>query len=106
MTMQFEEDVDYFVLEPLGEDLPSPIKIVRPPYDGVILMYGRVSIEEPTLDNPRMMFTYQLLETGDHTKEELESSDDFRNFLGDLLRDMILDAGNIRTHNTKKPNME
>lgn len=103
MFDRLEENIDYLVLEPLEENLPSPIKILADPYGEVIVMYGKVRIEEPLFGPPRMAFTYQILETGDYwTKEELESSSDFKNFLGDLIRDMIIDANEIRTSNTEK----
>jgi len=45
-----------------------------------------------------LSFNYNLIDHSGHNKEDLESSDDFRNTLGDILVEILdeqLEAGNL-----------
>jgi hypothetical protein len=67
-------------------------------YEGVVYCYGKVTarldeIEEETGDGlANLSFQYQILEEGDHDKEELEKSEDFNNYIGDVLNHILQDA--------------
>ena len=69
-------------------------------YEGIIYQYGQVSVPESEDENGNMplSFKYNLIDHSGHNKEDLESSDDFRNTLGDILVEILdeqLEAGNL-----------
>jgi len=60
-------------------------------YKDVIVMYGTVSIKEsPELDMASLGFTFQVADPAEHTVDELEKSEHFKNYMGDVLRHIII----------------
>lgn len=63
------------------------------PYSGVIVVYGTVSIKEsPELDIATLNFTYNLQDPGEFDPEDLNKSEDFKNYLGDVLTHIVSDS--------------
>jgi hypothetical protein len=68
------------------------------PYAGVIVVYGTVSIKESEeLDIATLSFSYNIQDAGDYNVDELEGSEEFKNYLGDLLQSIIND--NVKEKN-------
>ena len=83
-----------------GEDDWASIMIKDGEYEGIIYQYGKVSVAESEDENGNMplSFKYNIIDHSGHNKEDLESSDDFRNTLGDILVEILdeqLEAGNL-----------
>ena len=83
-----------------GEDDWASIMIKDGEYEGIIYQYGKVSVAESEDENGNMplSFKYNIIDHSGHNKEDLESSDDFRNTLGDILVEILdeqLEAGNF-----------
>ena len=62
------------------------------PYSGVVVVYGTVSIkEDQALGMATLSFTYNVQDAGQFNVDELESSEEFKNYLGDILSSIIND---------------
>mgnify|MGYP003628322286 CR=1 FL=1 len=60
------------------------------PYAGVVVVYGTVSIKESEdADFATLSFSYNVQEPGTFNADELEKSEEFKNYLGDLLSVII-----------------
>ena len=71
------------------------------PYSGVVVVYGTVSIKESVeLDIATLAFTYDVQDAGPRNIDDLENSEDFKNYLGDVLSSIINDqAKETNGHN-------
>ena len=71
------------------------------PYSGVVVVYGTVSIKESEeLEMATLSFTYNVQDAGPRNIDELESSEEFKNYLGDVLSSIINDqAKETNGHN-------
>jgi hypothetical protein len=69
------------------------LKLLQAPYNNVIYTYGAVTIEEDlNNDLARIKFKYNIEKVPPpYTKEELENSDDFRNYIGNILSEILED---------------
>lgn len=78
-------------------------------YKDVIVMYGTVSIkEDKELDVAKLGFTFQIADPAEFTVEELEQDEAFKNYMGDVLRHIIInnldnDKARIGNIGTKQP---
>ena len=62
-------------------------------YENVTYCYGKVKAKVDDDDgNATLSFQYQVLDEGDYDKEELESSTEFNNYIGDVLSHILTDA--------------
>lgn len=67
-------------------------------YEGVVYCYGKVTAKLEEIDDEtgdgiaNLKFQYQILESGEFDKEELEKDRDFNNYLGDVLNHILQDA--------------
>ena len=66
-------------------------------YEGVVYCYGKVTakVDEIADDGDAfatLSFQYQVLDPGDHDQEELEKSEDFNNYIGDVLKHILDDS--------------
>lgn len=62
------------------------------PYASVVVVYGTVSIKESKeLDMATLSFTYNVQDAGSFNIDELEKSEEFKNYLGDVLSSIIND---------------
>ena len=83
-----------------GTEQWASIMITKGEYEGVIYQYGRVSVAEKENEDGTMplSFDYNVVDQNGHDKEELDSSVEFKNILGDILVDVLdeqLEAGNL-----------
>jgi hypothetical protein len=83
-----------------GTEQWASIMITKGEYEGVIYQYGRVSVAEKENEAGTMplSFDYNVVDQNGHDKEELDSSVEFKNILGDILVDILdeqLEAGNL-----------
>jgi len=83
-----------------GKEQWASIMLTNGEYEGVIYQYGKVSVPEEEDENGNMplSFKYNVLDYNGHNEEDLESSDDFRNTLGDILVEILdeqLEANNF-----------
>ena len=83
-----------------GQDQWASILITKGKYEGIIYQYGRVSVAEEENENGEMplSFNYNIVDINGHDKEELDSSTDFKNTLGDILVEILdeqLEADNL-----------
>lgn len=97
------DDYIQFVERPSSE-LYS-IKVVQGPYLGVIYTYGKVQVKENRdLDQATFTFDFQIEKTPENlNKEKLKKSTEFKNFMGDILVQLIEDKANSSCN---KPSIE
>tara|TARA_B100000902_G_scaffold373531_1_gene401601 strand:- start:1337 stop:1675 length:339 start_codon:yes stop_codon:yes gene_type:complete len=83
-----ENDYTYVENE---QSIVQGVKYKSGPYKDVIVMYGTVSIkEDEDLDVARLGFTFQIADPAEFTVEELEKEEAFKNYMGDVLRHIII----------------
>ena len=66
-----------------------PVIITEGKYEGIKYNYGSIKFEEEN-DGAKLVFDYDILEnTTPIETEELESTDEFHNTIGDILMDIL-----------------
>jgi hypothetical protein len=67
------------------------LKVVQGPYLGVIYTYGKVSLHEDEANvQLNVKFDFKIDEVPENLKkEDLEQSADFKNFMGDILTQLL-----------------
>ena len=69
------------------------VKFAKGKYKDVIMTYGTVSFEEDTQnDQGKLSFNYTVLDPADHTVDELNEDESFKNYLGAVLQYIITDS--------------
>jgi len=93
-----------FVEKPSSE--VYSLKVVQGPYLGVIYTYGKVSLHEDEANcELKIEFKFKLEEVPDNlNEEELKKSTDFKNFMGDILSQLLEDNDTITDYNTQNTN--
>ena len=66
-------------------------------YEGVVYCYGKVTAKlDEIAENgdglASLKFQYQILDSADFDKEDLEKDKDFNNYIGDVLNHILQDA--------------
>jgi hypothetical protein len=81
---------EYTFVEKIDSDLYS-IKVLEGLYANVIYTYGKVTIEEDIEnDVARLKFDFVIERAvAPYTREELETSDEFRNYIGNILSEIL-----------------
>ena len=86
-----QENLDYeFVDITIDEELVSAVKILYGPYVGVTYYYGWVRptpLEDGTLG---LSYEYTLFDSAGRPFEDLVNSQEFTNYLGDVLTSIIM----------------
>ena len=87
-----------------GDDDWASVMIKDGKYEGIIYQYGKVSIPESEDENGNMplSFKYNIIDYSGHNQEDLESSVEFKNTLGDILVEILdeqLETGNLEYNN-------
>jgi hypothetical protein len=82
------EGIDYCFIYPKDDDKTVNIKFLAGPYKDVIFRYGRVKIE-PEGDQAYLRFHFDVIESPNIKIKKLEKDIDFRNYIGNLLNDLI-----------------
>lgn len=63
------------------------------PYSGVIVVYGTVSVkEDKELDLATLAFSFDIQDAGIYNIDELNESEEFKNYLGHVLQSIISDS--------------
>ena len=83
-----------------GKEKWASILITKGDYEGVIYQYGRVSVAEKENDDGKLplSFKFNVLDYNNHNEEEINSSVEFKNTLGDILVEILdeqLEADNL-----------
>lgn len=69
-----------------------PIELLTEKYQGVILRYTNVAVQELNNVTAKLKFSYELLEMGKHTETNLRRSKEFEDHIGTILNRMILEV--------------
>jgi len=104
------EGIDYCFIYPKDDGAAVNIKFLEGPYKDTIFKYGKVKFKEEN-DQVYLLFAYDVLESPVNKPAKLEKDDDFKNYIGDLLveimssnieQEVIDEAG---TDDIKEPNL-
>jgi len=86
------DDSHYTFVENASHPMTG-VKFAKGKYKDVVMTYGTVSFEEDTQnDQGKLSFNYTVLDPADHTVDELNEDESFKNYLGDVLRYIIMDS--------------
>jgi hypothetical protein len=86
------EGVDYCFIYPKENQTEVNIKFLEGPYKNTTYKYGKVKFEEK--DNQMyLLFAYDVLESDAMAPKKLEKDEDFKNYIGDLLVELM--SGNL-----------
>jgi hypothetical protein len=81
------EGVDYCFIYPKEDEETVHIRLMEGPYKDTIYKYGRVGFEEKN-DQVYLQFKFDVIESS-IKKNKLEKDNDFRNYIGDLLVEIM-----------------
>lgn len=111
MYNELEENVDWMYVIPEDVSKNLQIKILSGDFKDTVYGYGSVSIKEERNEEVYVSFNYNIYDTP-LVKEELEKNPEFKNFIGDILMNVIsqkIDKGlkdETGTNNTEKSNIQ
>jgi hypothetical protein len=90
MSYNSISESDYGYVENPESDLYG-VKLSSGKWKNVVVIYGKVSIKESVETGyATLSFTYQIKDsTNSYQIDELESSEEFKNYLGDILSHII-----------------
>ena len=92
--IDLEEFIDYEFLKNDDKTLTVPVSILTGAFKDVIVRFNTVKIIEEADDYARVHFDYQII-SSKIPKNELENNSDFKNYLGELLRNIVVNAGSM-----------
>ena len=109
--MEWSEGTDYCFIYPKDDGSAVHIKLLQGPYKDTIFKFGKVKFEERH-GNVYLLFAYYVLESPVMKPKKLESDDDFKNYIGDILVELM--SGNLETEiidetgtdNIKEPDLQ
>jgi hypothetical protein len=84
MMRQLSEGKDWEYIIPEDKGTTINLKLTSGDYINTIYQYGKVKVEEASDGAMYLKFVYNIVETP-YNKEELEKSEDFKNYIGDVL---------------------
>ena len=104
------EGIDYCFIYPKDDKAAVNIKFLEGPYKDTIFKYGKVKFKEEN-EQVYLLFAYDVLESPVKKSAKLEKDDDFKNYIGDLLVEIM--SSNIEqevidetgTDDIKEPNL-
>jgi hypothetical protein len=82
------EGLDYCYIYPKDDVQSVHIRLLEGPYKDTIFKYGKVKFEEKN-DQMYLLFGYDVLESTVGKPKKLEKDADFKNYLGDLLVEIM-----------------
>ena len=82
------EGVDYCYIYPKEDGELVHIKLLEGPYKDTIYKYGKVKFEEKG-DQAHLIFAYDVLESPVDKPRKLEKNENFKNYIGDLLVEIM-----------------
>jgi hypothetical protein len=65
------------------------VEITSGEFAGVVFSFGMVKFSQE-IGLPKLDFSYTILYSANHIKEELEQNDNFTTVMGDILTDIII----------------
>jgi len=68
------------------------VRLTTGKYKNVIVIYGKVSVQELDTDEARLSFTYAIQDPADFDLEFLQGDEEFNNYLGAVLEFFIQDS--------------
>jgi len=88
------EGIDYCFIYPKNDKESINIKLLEGEYKDTIFKYGKVKFEEKN-DEMHLLFAYDVLESTIDKPRKLEKNEDFKNYIGNLLVELM--SANIET---------
>jgi len=82
------EGLDYCYIYPKEDAQSVHIRFLEGPYKGTIFKYGKVNFEEKD-DLMYLHFGYDVIESPVVKAKKLEKDADFKNYIGDLLVEIM-----------------
>lgn len=82
------ENVDYVFVFPEDNNTDTHIKLLEGPYKDTVFKYGKVKFKEEP-DGLHLLFAYDVIESNIDTPRKLEKNEEFKNYLGDLLVEIM-----------------
>jgi hypothetical protein len=82
------EGIHYCYIYPKDDKTAVNIKFLEGPYKDTIFKYGKVKFKEEN-DQVYLLFAYDVLESPVKKPAKLEKDDDFKNYIGDLLVEIM-----------------
>ena len=82
------EGVDYCFIYPKEDAQGVNIKLLAGPYKDTTFKFGKVKFEEKE-DQMYLLFGYDVLEASVDKPKKMEKDDDFKNYIGDLLVELM-----------------
>jgi hypothetical protein len=86
------EGIDYCFIYSKDDQETVHIRLLTGNYKDTVFKYGKVKFEERH-GNVYLLFAYDVLESTVDTPRKLEKDTDFKNYLGDLLVEIM--SGNL-----------
>ena len=88
MKKQLIEDIDYQFLFPKDDASSVHIILLTGEFKDTVFKYGKVKFE-PADDMMALKFAYNVIESSCMKPKKLEKNDKFKNYIGDLLVDIM-----------------
>ena len=82
------EGIHYCYIYPKDDTTAVNIKFLEGPYKDTIFKYGKVKFKEEN-EQVYLLFAYDVLESNVGKPSKLEKDDDFKNYIGDLLVELM-----------------
>ena len=82
------EGLDYCYIYPKDDGTAVHIKLLEGPYKSTVFKYGKVKFKEEN-DQVYLLFAYDVIESKVGKPRKLEKDTDFKNYLGDLLVEIM-----------------
>ena len=82
------EGLDYCYIYPKEDAQAVHIRLLEGPYKDTVFKYGKVKFEEKN-DQIYLLFAYDVLESTIDKPRKLEKDETFKNYLGDLLVEIM-----------------
>lgn len=86
------EGIDYCFIYPKDDPQSVHIRLLDGKYKDTVFKYGKVKFEERH-GNVYLLFAYDVLESPVDKPKKLEKDENFKNYLGDLLVEVM--SGNL-----------
>jgi hypothetical protein len=82
------EGIDYCFIYPKDDNTAVNIRLLQGPYKDTVFKYGKVKFKEEN-EQIYLLFAYDVLESTVDTPKKLEKDGKFKNYLGDLLVELM-----------------
>jgi len=82
------EGIDYCFIYPKDDEQSVHIRLLDGPYKDTVYKYGKVKFEEKN-QQMYLLFAYDVLESVVSKPKKLEKDNDFKNYIGDLLVEIM-----------------